>query len=63
MNRGDVYDQLLDWLPTWALLQIAQALRDGHELGYSDVTVKIRDGKAMDLLLVEQRRIKNPSKE
>jgi len=61
-DRGAVYDQLLSWLPTWALVQIAKALRDGHDMGYAEVTVIIRNGYAADLRVEEYRRIKDPTK-
>jgi len=63
MSRGEVYDQLLDWLPTWALTQIAQALRDAHDMGYADVRVEVRDGKAMYIWVGQGRQIRNPTKE
>lgn len=62
-DRGAVYDQLLDWLPSWALLQIAQALTDAHDLGHAEVTVIIRHGHAADLRVQEYRRIKEPAKD
>lgn len=62
-TRGEVYDQLLDWLPSWALLQIAQALTDAHNMGYAEVRIEIREGRTTYIWIGEGRQMKNPARD